>query len=255
MDANCKRLVASYFEWLRQRVSVKDINGVCEITTPFLDRNNDRLQIYVRKVGEGLLLTDDGYIIGDLESSGCPIDNPHRRQTLQSILNGYGVREEGGELLIEADVETFPRKKHALLQAMMTVNDRFVTIRHNSSSLFTEEVQRFLDEHEVPFVPKVDFHGKSGFTHNFDFVIPRRKKTPERLVKAINHPSRGTATQLLFAWTDTKDVRPEESSVLAILNDSEKALPPDVINAFEHYDVKTMLWSTREQHVNELQVA
>jgi Domain of unknown function DUF1829/Domain of unknown function DUF1828 len=251
MDVDCTKLVAAYLDWLKAKITTADIDGICEITTPFLDRHNDRLQIYVRKEGHGLRLSDDGYIIGDLETSGCALDTPQRRQLLKTILNGFGVQEQDGELFIEASPEAFPKKKHALLQAMMTVNDMFMTSKHRVASLFIEDVQHFLEEHEARFTPSVDFVGKSGYSHKFDFVIPHSKEMPERLLRAINHPSRESATSLLFAWTDMKEVRPANSNVYAILND-EKDLSPDVLNAFEHYDVKTILWSQRKEFIQEL---
>ena len=70
MATDCKTLVEAYLAWLRDRISVAEIDGVCEITTPFLDRHNDQLQIYVEREGDRLRLTDDGYVIGDLQSSG-----------------------------------------------------------------------------------------------------------------------------------------------------------------------------------------
>jgi len=110
MAASCETLVDTYVAWLRERISVVDIDGVCEITTPFLDRHNDRLQIYVQPAGDRLRLTDDGYILGDLESSGCVLGTPHRRRLLQTILNGFGVREDNGELTVDATEREFPRK-------------------------------------------------------------------------------------------------------------------------------------------------
>jgi hypothetical protein len=252
MDVDCKKLVAAYVDWLKAKMTTADIDGICEITTPFLDRHNDRLQIYVRNDGHGLRLSDDGYIIGDLETSGCPLDSPQRRQMLKTILNGFGVQEQGGELFIEASPEAFPKKKHALLQAMMTVNDMFMTSKHRVASLFIEDVQHFLEDHEVRFTPNVDFVGKSGYSHKFDFVIPYSSTKPERLLRAINHPSRESASLLLFAWTDMKEVRPVNSNVYAILNDAEKPPSPDVLNAFDHYDLKTILWSQRDQFIVEL---
>ena len=84
---NCQELVNAYIEWLKQRIKVEDINGVCEITTPFLDRHNDHLQIYVKRTNNILLLTDDGYILRDLQLSGFESTTEKRRKILQSILN------------------------------------------------------------------------------------------------------------------------------------------------------------------------
>jgi hypothetical protein len=170
----------------------------------------------------------------------------------QTVLNGFGVREENGELCVDATVEDFPKKKHALLQAMLTVNDMFMTSKHRVLSLFLEDVAHFLDEHQIRHAPDVEFTGRSGYLHKFDFLVPKSPQHPERLLKAINNPSRDTATSLLFSWTDTKDTRPPNAVAYAVLNDTEKPLGPDIQAAFQHYDVKTILWSEREQFVHEL---
>jgi hypothetical protein len=252
MELDCKALVASYAEWLKAKITTADVNGHCEITTPFLDRHNDRLQIYVQRLPNGLRLTDDGYIIGDLEASGCKLDTQQRQQLLSTVLNGFGVKQLDGELFIESSVETFAQKKHALLQAMIAVNDMFMTAKHRVASLFVEDVEKFLEEHDIRFTPNVEFVGKSGYTHRFDFVIPHSRRFPERILRAINSPSKETATGVLFSWMDTKDVRPANSLMYAILNDSEKPLKQDVLSAFSHYDVKTLLWSQRGTYLEEL---
>ena len=43
-------LIENYFEWLKDNTSTKLINDTwSEITTPYLDRHNDCLQIYAKK--------------------------------------------------------------------------------------------------------------------------------------------------------------------------------------------------------------
>lgn len=249
---DCEQLVRSYGDWLKTKFTTKDVNGVCEITTPFLDRHNDRLQIYVSRTDRGLRLTDDGYILNDLEMCGCPIESSQRRNILQITLAGFGVQEKNSELFIESSIEDFPRRKHALLQAMIAVNDMFLTARKTVTSLFLEDVQGFLEDQQVRFSPNVAFTGKSGYLHRFDFVIPKSREMPERLLKAINNPTRENATALLFAWTDTKEVRPVNSMAYAILNDRDRPLKQDVLSAFDHYDIKTILWTLRDQFKHDL---
>ena len=195
------------------------------------------------------MLSDDGYIIGDLEASGCVLDTKHRRQMLTAILNGFGVQEEQGSLVINANEADFPRKKHSLLQAMMTVNDMFMTATQRVTNLFLEDVSKFLEQNDIRFSPSVEFTGRSGFVHRFDFLIPRSRNAPERIVRAINHPTHDSATTLLFAWYDTREVRPATSEAYAILNDAEKGPSIDVIEALHQYDVKTVLWSERDRYI------
>ena len=76
----CQDLVDAYVEWLKQKINAKNIDGVCEITTPFLDRHNDHLQIYIKKAGDALILTDDGYIIRP-EFIRCDEKRPHNTES------------------------------------------------------------------------------------------------------------------------------------------------------------------------------
>jgi hypothetical protein len=253
MNPEYQRLVKSYVEWLRGQTQLADVDGVCEITTPFLDRHNDHIQIYVQaKDGGAYELHDDGHTISDLRMSGCNLTTTHRKQMLDTILKGFNVSEKDEILFVEANKQTFPHRKHALLQAILAVNDMFMTAKHHVARFFLEDVTQFLDAANIRYTPDVSFPGKSGFNHRFDFVIPRSPKQPERIIRAINNPNKDAATALLFAWTDTKENRTHNSQVYAILNDTEKQLNNDVLSAFRQYDVHTILWSEREKHVEVL---
>ena len=50
------------------------------------------------------------------------------------------------------------------------------------ASLFYEDVVAWLDLHDVRYTPKVKFTGKTGYDHLFDFVIPKSRRQPERIV-------------------------------------------------------------------------
>jgi len=247
-----KILVSSYIEWLKSKITTTEIQGYQEISTPFLDRHNDHIQIYVKQNGNKLFLTDDGYTLTDLTMSGCDISSPRRRNVLTSILNGFGVKVINDNLCVEARFEEFPQKKHSLIQAMLSVNDMFMMSSHRVANLFLEDVERYFDLNDIRYTPSAQFVGKSGFAHRFDFVIPSSKKMPERLLRAINNPNRDKATGVLFAWNDTKEARNRETSMYVILNDVDKKIGSDVVNAFGEYGVNTIFWSKREQHLADL---
>lgn len=248
----CEKLVDDYLAWLKSRISIADVNGVCEITTPFLDRHNDKIQIYVEHEGNDFRLTDDSYIISDLVSSGCPLDTSHRKKLLESIIRGFGVSVEGDELFIHATEKDFPRKKHLLIQAMLAVNDMFMTSKKQVANLFFEDVKAFFDKNDIRYSPDVEFTGKSGFKHRFDYLIPKSQTEPERLFRAINHPSRNEMTSLLFAWTDTKESRPLKATAYAILNDEEKDLGKELSSSLQKYGISTIPWSRRDEYLSVL---
>jgi len=64
-------LIDDYAAWLRKEITTTNFGEYNELTTPYLDRFNDHLQIYAKQDPNGTItLTDDGYIIGSLISSG-----------------------------------------------------------------------------------------------------------------------------------------------------------------------------------------
>ena len=121
MTKSCKNLVNAYIEWLRQNISIKEINGMYEITTPFLDRHNDHLQIYVKKSDGGLILTDNGQTITNLRLSGFEF-TPEKKQILNSTLKSFGVQLIDEELVAKTTPENFPQKKHNLIQAILYIS-------------------------------------------------------------------------------------------------------------------------------------
>src|SRR5271170_1418579 len=98
--SDVKNLLDSYYAWLRDKTVWKQINQWAEITTPYLDRNNDYIQIYLKKHEDGFLLTDDGATIGGLAQEGCTLDSNKRQKLLQMALNGYGIVCENNALQV-----------------------------------------------------------------------------------------------------------------------------------------------------------
>jgi hypothetical protein len=247
-----QRLLDQYWVWLRDKTSLRQVNDWVEITTPYLDRHNDYIQIYAKRRNGGFVLTDDGYILRDLEQSGCKVDSPKRLGLLKMTLNGFGVQLADQELEVSASQENFALRKHNLVQAMLAVNDLFYLSSPMVASLFYEDVVAWLDLSDIRYTPKLKFTGKSGYDHLFDFVIPKSKAQPERIVRAISRPNRDTAQAMAFSWIDTREVRPPESRAYAILNDSEQAISESVLDAMRSYDVRPVLWSGRDQVRPEL---
>ncbi|RJQ50224.1 MAG: DUF1829 domain-containing protein [Nitrospiraceae bacterium] len=247
-----QKLLDQYLAWLKDKTSLRQVKDWIEITTPYLDRHNDYMQIYVKRENGSFIITDDGYTIEDLRLSGCELESKKRKDLLNLTLNGFGVKIINDELIVHASPDTFALRKHNLVQAMLAINDLFYLAVPMVASLFLEDVTSWLDLSEIRYTPKVKFTGKSGYDHLFDFVIPASKKQPERILQTINRPSRDTAQAVAFSWIDTKEVRPANSRAYAFLNDSESAPTASVLDALKNYDVSPVLWSRREEMREEL---
>ncbi len=247
-----ENLIDEYVNWLKDKTSLRQVDDWVEITTPYLDRHNDYLQIYAKRENGRFLLTDDGYTITDLRQSGCNLDSKKRKNLLTMTLNGFGIQLDGEVLTARASNNNFAFRKHNLIQAMLAVNDLFYLAVPIVASVFLEDVTEWLDLHEIRYIPNIKFTGASGYDHMFDFVIPKSRTEPELILKTINRPSRDTAESFVWAWVDTREVRPPESRAYAFLNDSERELSAPVLDAFYSYEIHPVLWSQRERFREEL---
>jgi hypothetical protein len=248
----CQQLVDSYLSWLKEGLSVATVGESCELTTPFLDRHNDHLQIYAARENGKIVLSDDGYILADLEASGLELITPKRKLVLDAILNGLGVRLEHERLVIEASERNLGQRLHSLVQAMLAVNDMFVLAQPRVSTFFWEDVRMFLDTHNVRYSPRVKLSGRTGYDHGIDFLIPKSPNRPERFIQAINAPSKNTIGTYLFSLVDTREARGDAAEAYAFLNDGERKVGGDVIEALEAYTVKPVLWTHREEYAQSL---
>lgn len=253
MKEEIQKLLDTYLLWLRDKTTIRELRDWVEITSPYLDRHNDYLQIYVKKQDNGYLLTDDGYVFDDLVHSGCKLDSPKRQSLLKSTLAGFGVgMTDKGRLEVTASQENFALRKHNLIQSMLAVNDLFYLAEPMVASLFYEDVVAWLDLNEIRYTPKVKFTGKSGYDHLFDFVVPKSRKHPERVIQTITRPNRDMAEAIAFKWIDTKDVRAVESKAYALLNDQENRVASGVVDALRNYGLNPILWSERDKMREEL---
>lgn len=245
-----------YLKWLKENlkstVMNTELGQFTQISTPFLDRHNDHLQIYVKQDGYDYLITDSGYIINDLEMCGCDVmSSPKRRDALFMILSGFGVKLDGEQICVKANQMNFAQKKHAMLQAMLSVNDMFFLSRSQVTNVFLEDVQIFFDSNNISYVPNAQFHGASGLSHTFEFTIPATKAKPERFIKTINDVSRDKVDSTLFSWGDIRELRRPGAQLYVILNDSDRRIRADLINALAVYGASPVLWTKKNDYIGE----
>lgn len=240
--------------WLRKGLAVEGVGDVCELTTPFLDRHNDHLQVYAFRKNGNILLSDDGYILSDLRTSGLEVDTPKRKIILDSVLNGFGVRSENGQLSVEAAPDNLGQRLHSLVQAMLAINDMFVMAQPRVANFFFEDVRKFLDNHRVRYTERVKLAGKSGYDHGIDFLIPKSPMRPERIVQAIAAPKKDNIFAYLWTLNDTRAARAEQSEpeAYAFLNDQEQKIGGDILEALSAYRVIPAVWSDREKYAEAL---
>ena len=248
-------LISSYYDFLKEKTIVTPSKNTdwITITTPFFGIYNDAYEIFVKKNKDNLILSDDGKTLENLEMMGALVSrSPKRKEIFDSILLNYGIKQNNNELITEANEKTFPQKKLNLLSAMIEINDLYVLSKNTIASLFREEVQKYLESQELIYTPHFISKGSTGLEFTFDFQIAYHKK--EIVIKAFNSVNKVNLPQFLFTWEDIKPVRERMTgktvSGIAIINNEEKEIQDDFLDAFRSKGADYILWTERYSPTN-----
>lgn len=246
------KLKEYYMDWLNKEITINKIGNFLEITSPFLDRFNDYLQVYINIANTNdIYLTDDGYIINNLKMSGIDVDSQKRKELITTFLKKYGVSLSNEKIYTECSYDNFPEKLMFLMQAMLSIDDIFMLSKSKVLSLFNEEVEKFFIEKDIYYSANVNFIGKSGLYYSYDYLLQRTKTKPERLCKVVTNPTIQNYKNNAFMWNDTKETRNSDSQFLVLLND-KKPISQTILSGYEKYDIKTILWSEKDKMIDLL---
>lgn len=243
--------ITDYYKWLRERAKVRsdETTGWSVMSTPFLGAYNDPLEIYLRKDGDEIEMSDDGVTFDNLSQLGVNINRSlKRKEWVEYILRNYGVSIEDNELRTVATIENFSQKKHSLLCAMLEISEMEVLAQNNVATIFKEDVKSFFDKHDFVYTPQFITKGSTGIEFTFDFQFAGRKK--ETVVKSFNTLNKINVPNFLFTWKDIKPVREEQAgkevNSLAIVNDLAIKLKPEYIEALKTYGCGYVPWSQKD---------
>ncbi|MGP1588426.1 MAG: DUF1829 domain-containing protein [Oribacterium sp.] len=248
MGFNIDAYIETYLKWLREKISFQKIGDYYEITTPFFDPCNDAIQIYIKKESDHFVFSDDGYTLNTLIAQGFSLSG-NRKEQLEKILLQYNAKLIDCEIVSQCPLGCFPDAKHMFIQALLRVNDLYLTVRTRKSSTFTEDVALYLRQNEMFCTPNVQLAGKSGFNHNYDFLFQQTKQHPMRLCSTMNQPVKHQMANLLFSWEDTRKARSEDSQFIVILNDENK-IQSGITEGLTNYNVIPVLWSKVDEPQN-----
>lgn len=244
-----------YYAFLKEKtlVTASDSSDWVEISTPFVGLFNDTVDIYAKKEGNRIILSDDGNTLRNLELSGLEISrSPKRKEILDRILLNYGVRISNDELTTEATERDFPQKKLNLIAAISETADMYYLARHTVASVFREDVKAYLDEQELIYTPYFISKGSTGLEFTFDFQIAYRNT--EIVIKSFNSINKMNLPHFLFTWEDIKKVREQQTQKeligLAVINDVDREVSEEYLSALESKGAKHILWSQRHNPDN-----
>ena len=251
-----QQMIDDYANWLKSEIVVSKYGEYYELTTPYLDRFSDYLQIYVKQDESGkITMTDDGYIIGSLLSSGMSFKSGSKRKfMLDKIIRNYSLQLNENSITAIATAQNFPQKKHQMVQAMLTIDDMFEISAENVKDFFIEDIQTFFDANEIYYSRDFSLIGKTGSLYTYEFHFQRTKQKPERFCKAINRLRESNRNLTIFNWIDTQEKRSNEGQLVVMLNDENTVNLTDV-EAFRSYSIEPVLFSSRTESISLFKVA
>jgi len=248
---NIQQMIDDYANWLKSEIVISPYGEYYELTTPYLDRFNEYLQIYVKQDELGRIsMTDDGCIIGNLLSSGITFKSgSNRKLMLDKIICNYALQLNENSITTIATMQDFSQKKHNMVQAMLAIDNMFEISRDNTKDIFVEDIQTFFDANEIYYSKDLSLIGKTGSLYTYEFHFQRTKQKPERFCKVINKLQEDSRNTTIFNWIDTQEKRKNEGKLVVMLNDENNVSPKD-IEAFEQYDIEPILFSSRKESMS-----
>lgn len=247
-------LKSIYSDWNKENIHIEKSEDFFILTTPFVDNHHDFLQVILRKDREGKFhISDDGYTLSELNVYEIDIKkSDKRKEFFNRALNSFGVKVIEGELTISfSNVKDYPKKMLNLLQCILRISDMLLTSRSTVTSIFFEEVLKYFNSHDVYPSADIPFYGKTGNSHNFDFVINRSRFKKEKIIKLINKPTTDNYKYPLLSFIDISESR-SESEFFVITNNIEIPTSPKLIESFTTYDIKVLEWSNRSEWINTM---
>lgn len=242
-------LLNKYADFIRQEITYTKIQNCYEITTPFLDIDNDYIQIYLQENNGALYLSDDAYTINNLESRGINLIG-NKKKILYNLAKQFNITIKNDEFIVKTDTLNFPQDKHRFIQFILKAYDMSLYHSKEFVSSFSEEVANFFKEQEIYATENISLVGKSGLIYMYDFLFSRTKNKPERLCNIITSPNKSTISNTLFSWIDTKETRKSDSRLIILANDSNSKITNDLLTATNNYDVQLIEWSKRNLKEN-----
>lgn len=89
------------------------------------------------------------------------------------------------KFLFKLTLKIFNKSKHNLLQCLIFVNDMYLLSNPKSQNIFTEDVAKQIDEHNIYYGRDIPIIGSSGVVHNFDFFISAKKNQKEKIYQCF----------------------------------------------------------------------
>lgn len=252
------QLRKEYLDWTKQKIDFVKNGDFIEILTPFVDMHHDHISLFLSELNGSLTLSDDGYIVDELDTLGINVTSKGKRNDFFKMtlkIFGISYQPETKELFVKLNnLREYPEKQHRLVQCIIRVSDMLITSRNQVSNFFLEDIEDYFLNKEVFYNETTSYIGQSGNSQSFDFVLPKSKKTIPKLIKAVNNPIRSAYKEPLIAFVDVREVKSDHEFVV-LANDTTKKISEEFQQSLNNYNIEVLAWSKRDEWISKLKTS
>lgn len=114
-------LIADCVAYFRSQTEGKTVGDYTEITFPYMDSNNDCLNLYIKIIGSDLFeVTDCGSAFENLEMNGINLDQV--KDIIIRLTSAHGVEFSGGVLRLLSSSDLLGSNCHRMLQVLIKLD-------------------------------------------------------------------------------------------------------------------------------------
>jgi hypothetical protein len=246
----------SYLNWIQENTTfTKVLNESIEISSPFIDSLNENIKIYIEPDSSRFKISDDGYTLWSLDSSGMSFrKGSHRESILYNTIDRFSVslNSTTQEIYVYSDQKEIGKMIHLFIQAVLSISDMLRLNKNTVKNLFFEEVNAYFLKNQDIYdqFPDFEIQGKSKLLHRFDYLMTVQNKQ-KKLVRLINNLNQVQLERTLLSWEDTSKQRAskyqENLGMVALINDSQKDISGKYQEAFIQYGIEPVGFSNKDQ--------
>jgi hypothetical protein len=242
-------MVSDYSKWLHAEPApiCDSKTGWTSMPTPFLGLYNDLIELFVKEEDDYICLSDDGQTIWNAETTGLDMKAPEQKHLLDVILSKYRVSINGeGVLDLKVEKDKFEQGKYSMLMTMFAIND----MTSQGNNIFQKNVRKLMMDKMINAVPQMQIKGRSGIDFTFDYVVSR--PSTEFLVQAVGNLDKNNLASFILGVDEVKDYRrfvsDKDIRGMLIVNDLEKAVNKELLQALIDRKLDYVLWSKKEEY-------
>jgi len=203
------KLKSKMEEYLQTRFEWEEIYpNHFRIITPFLDRRNDNIEIYLKYYNDdNIILSDESHTILDLASENIDIDFPVINKIFKGILFQHTVKREDNTLYKKSTLDKLGQRSTNFVQCILKLNDLYLISKWKD--ILNSTVMRFDNKKDNTslFINKSIEIDNYNITINTRVIVLNTKKTNFRnsLKQTINGTEDELTKSLLKSILDSND--------------------------------------------------